>query len=95
MYTFGFIDDVIFAHTNERNRRGKKAYTQSDSTEGSIDLTPQHILKLTHQEAAPDRAPSLISATALSSHYLVVFAQLRVGVMYFDVFWSACSLSVV
>jgi len=33
----------------------KKAYTLSDSTGGSTDLTPQRILRLTHQRAAPDR----------------------------------------
>ena len=31
------------------NRRREKAYTQSDSTWGSADLTPRRILRLTHQ----------------------------------------------
>ena len=38
----------------------QKAYTQRDSRGGSTDLTPRYILKLIHQEAAPDRGRSLI-----------------------------------
>ena len=40
-------------------------YIQSDSTGGGTDSTPQFILILTHQGAAPDRRRSLISTIAL------------------------------
>ena len=40
-------------------------YTQSDSKGGSRGLTPQRILKLTHQEAEPVLGRSLICAIAL------------------------------
>jgi len=37
------------------NRRREKACNQSDSQDGSTDLSPWRIPKLTHQWAAPDR----------------------------------------
>ena len=37
----------------------KKAYAQSDLSGGSTDLTPWHILRLTHQASAPDWGWSL------------------------------------
>jgi len=42
--TSGFVDDVMFAHNDTRNRR-----RNSDSLGSSMNLTPRHILKLTHQ----------------------------------------------
>jgi len=46
--------DDIFAH-KAGNKRRKKAFTQSDSTVGDMGLIPRRIVKLTRQEAAPDR----------------------------------------
>jgi len=50
-----------------RTDKAKKGLTQSDSTRGNTDLTPQRILTVTHQAAALNRGRSLISTTALSS----------------------------
>jgi len=44
------MDDVMIAHDGQEKMMRKGV--QSDSTEGSMDLTPQ----LTHQGAAQDRA---------------------------------------
>jgi len=43
--TSGSVRSVMFA----RNGRRERAYSQSDSTEGSTDLTPRRRLRLTHK----------------------------------------------
>jgi len=48
-----------------RNERREKTYSQCDSIGDRTDLTPRHILKLTHHEAAANRGRSLISTIAL------------------------------
>jgi len=56
----------------------KTAYSQSDSTGGSTNLT--YILKLNHQEAASDRGRSLIITTALIRFRVAVsVVGVRVG----------------
>jgi len=49
-----------------------KAFTQSDSIGGSMDLTPLHILRLAHQEGVPDWGQSMISTIGLLAMELQV-----------------------
>ena len=44
-----------YLHIMAINRRREKACNQSDSQDGSTDLSPWRIPQLTHQWAAPDR----------------------------------------
>ena len=55
--TSGFVDDVMFAHNGLCGAGdANTAQVQTYSPDGSVDLTPRPIVKLSFQEAAADQA---------------------------------------
>jgi len=62
--TSRFVDDVIVAHSRPAKGDVSWPSTRWLISAGSTYLTPQRVLKLTHQGAAPNRRRSLMSTIA-------------------------------
>ena len=56
---------IIIIIIISRNGERETTYSESDSSEGSTNLTRRRILKLIHQGAVPDRGRSVISTIAV------------------------------